>query len=141
LAASRSTPEFQADVRAFADFRDASRVVILRAAPRVKVLRVITQLVAAQRDLAIERVRIEGISGCADYRGTIVAEIADERPRTFAFVWDCAWRAAREGWVDSRGSPDQVRAARELGWQCFSVWNDVSVREGGDELIGAKPGA
>ena len=115
--------------------------MILRAAPRVKVLRVITQLIAAQRDLAIDRVRIEGISGCADYRGTVVAEIVDERPRTFAFVWDCAWRAAHEGWVDSRGNPEQVRAAREFGWQCFSVWNDVSVREGGDELIGAKPGA
>ena len=141
LAASRSTPEFQADVRAYADYRDATRVVILRAAPRVKVLRVITQLVAAQPDLIVDRVRIEGISGCADYRGTVVAEVRDHEPRTFAFVWDCAWRATREGWVDSRGSPDQVRAAREFGWQCFSVWNDLSLREGGDELIGAKPGA
>jgi hypothetical protein len=135
LAASRSTPEFQADVRAYADYRDASRVVLLRAAPRIKVLRVIAQLVAAQPDLAIDRVRIEGISGCADYRGTVVAEIVDDKPRTFAFVWDCAWRAAREGWVDSRGNPDQVRAAREYGWQCFSLWSDVSVREGGDELL------
>ena len=141
LKASQATAEFQADVRAYADFRDASRIVILRAAPRVKVLRVITQLVATHPDLVVDRVRIEGISGCADYRGTVVAEIAHDKPRTFAFVWDCAWRAAREGWVDSRGSPDQVRAAREFGWRCFSVWNDLSVREGGDELIGAKPGA
>ena len=141
LKASQATAEFQADVRAYADFRDASRIVILRAAPRVKVLRVITQLVATHPDLVVERVRIEGISGCADYRGTVVAEIVHDKPRTFAFVWDCAWRAAREGWVDSRGSPDQVRAAREFGWRCFSVWNDLSVREGGDELIGAKPGA
>jgi hypothetical protein len=141
LKASQATAEFQADVRAYADFRDASRIVILRAAPRVKVLRVITQLVATHPDLVVDRVRIEGISGCADYRGTVVAEIVHDKPRTFAFVWDCAWKAAREGWVDSRGSPDQVRAAREFGWQCFSVWNDVSVREGGDELIGAKPGA
>lgn len=141
LAASRSTPEFRADVGAYADYRDASRVVILRAAPRVKVLRVITQLIASRPDLVVDRVRIEGISGCSDYRGTVVAEIVDEAPRTFAFVWDCAWRAAREGWVDKRGTPDQVRAAREFGWQCFSVWNDISVREGGDELIGLKPGA
>jgi hypothetical protein len=126
LAASRATPAFQADVRAYAEFRDASRVVILRGAPRVKVLRVIAQLVAAQRDLAIDRVRIEGVSGCADYRGTIVAEIVDERPRTFAFVWDCAWRAAREGWVDWRGRPDQVRAAREFGWRCFSTWEELA---------------
>ena len=141
LAASRSTPEFQADIRAYADYRDASRVVILRAAPRIKVLRVITQLVATHPDLVIDRVRIEGVSGCADYRGTVVAEIVRDKPRTFAFVWDCAWRAAQEGWVDKRGNPDQVRAAREFGWQCFSAWNDVSVREGGDELIALEPGA
>ena len=141
LGASRSTPEFQANVRAYADYRDASRVVILRAAPRIKVLRVITQLIATHLDLVIDRVRIEGVSGCADYRGTVVAEIVHDKPRMFAFVWDCAWRAVQEGWVDKRGNPDQVRAARELGWQCFSVWNDVSVREGGDELIALEPGA
>lgn len=141
LAASRATPEFQADVRAYADYRDASRVVLLRNAPRVKVLRVITQLLAQHPELRVERVRLEGVSGCADYRGTVVAEIAHDSPRTFAFVWDCAWRAAQEGWVDKRGTPDQVRAAREFGWQCFSVWNDVSVREGGDELIASKPSA
>lgn len=135
LAASRATPEFQADVRAYADYRDASRVVLLRAAPRVKVLRVITQLVATHPELVIERVRIEGASGCADYRGTVVAEIARERPRAFTFVWDCAWRAAQEGWVDSRGNADQVRAAREFGWQCFSVWNDQP--PGRSESIGA----
>lgn len=135
LAASRSTPAFQADVRAYADYHDASRVVILRAAPRVKVLRVITQLIAAQPELVVDRVRIEGVSGCSDYKGTVVAEVVDDKPRAFAFVWDCAWRAARQGWLDSRGNPDQVRAAREYGWDCFSVW---SVREGGDELIASK---
>jgi hypothetical protein len=71
----------------------------------------------------------------------VAAEIVGDKPRTFAFVWDCAWRAAQEGWVDKRGNPDQVRAAREFGWQCFSVWNDLSVGEGGDELIALEPGA
>jgi len=141
LAASRATAEFQADVRAYADYRDAKRVVLVRNAPRVKVLRVITQLLATHPELQVERVRLEGVSGCADYRGTVVAEIAHDSPRTFEFVWDCAWRAAREGWVDSRGTPDQVRAAREFGWQCFSEWNDISVREDGDELIASKPRA
>ena len=140
LAASRATPEFQADVRAYADYRDGARVVLVRHAPRVKVLRVITQLLTQHPELRVERVRLEGVSGCADYRGTVVAEIAHDSPRTFAFVWDCAWRAAREGWVDSRGTPDQVRAAREFGWQCFSAWNEL-VREGGDELIASKPSA
>ena len=141
LAASRATPEFQADVRAYADYRDASRVVLLRNAPRIKVLRVITQLLATHPELPVERVRLHGVSGCADYRGTVVAEMAHDSPRTFAFVWDCAWRATREGWVDSRGTPDQVRAAREFGWQCFSEWNDISLREDGDELVASKPRA
>jgi len=141
LAASRATPEFQADVRAYADYRDASRVVLVRNAPRVKVLRVITQLVATHPELQVERVRLEGVSGCADYRGTVVAEVAHDAPRTFAFIWDCAWRAAQEGWVDSRGTPDQVRAAREFGWRCFSAWNELSVLEGGDERIASKPRA
>jgi hypothetical protein len=124
LAASASTPAFQADVRAYGDFREAPRIVVVRAAPRVKVLRVIAQLVAAHPELAVDRVRIEGVSGCADYRGTVTAEVIDATPRAFTFVWDCAWRATREGWVDSRGAPDQVRAAREFGWQCFSAWEE-----------------
>jgi hypothetical protein len=141
LAASASTLAFQADVHAYADFREAPRVVVTRAAPRIKVLRVITQLVAMHPGLAVDRVRLEGVSGCADYRGTVTVEIIDAAPRAFQFVWDCAWRAAREGWVDSRGTPDQVRAAREFGWRCFSTWTEVSRQEGGDQLIAAEPGA
>ncbi len=141
LAASVATPEFQADVRAYADYRDAPRIVVLRAAPRIKVLRVITQLLAVHRDLPVDRVRIEGVSGCADYRGTVTAEVSDSGPRAFAFVWDCHWRAAREGLLDSRGNPDQVRAAREFGWQCFSSWTEVSGREDGDQVIAAQPRA
>jgi hypothetical protein len=141
FAASASTPAFQADVRAYADFREAPRVVVVRAAPRVKVLRVIAQLVTAHPELAVDRVRIEAVSGCADYRGTVTAEITDAAPRAFAFVWDCAWRATREGWVDARGAPDQARAAREFGWRCFSEWTSLSGREGGDQLIAAEPGA
>ena len=136
FAASAATPAFQADVQAYADFREAPRIVVLRAAPRIKVLRVITHLVAAHPDLAVDRVRIEGISGCADYRGTVTAEVSDAGPRMFAFVWDCGWRAAREGWMDARGNPDQVRAAREFGWQCFSLWT-----EDGGQGFAAKPDA
>jgi hypothetical protein len=141
LAASVATPEFQADVRAYADYRDAPRIVLLRAAPRIKVLRVITQLVAAHPDLAVDRVRIEGVSGCADYRGSVTVEVSDAGTRAFAFVWDCSWRARREGWLDSRGNPDQVRAAREFGWRCFSCWTEELGREDGGEVVAAEPGA
>ena len=42
--------------------------------------------------------------------------------QVFDFVWDCRWRAEREGYVDYFGFPDQARAAREFDWQCFQVW-------------------
>jgi hypothetical protein len=90
-------------------------------APRVKVLRVLTQLLHAEPMLSLERVRIDGVSGCADYRGTVTA-IACDGERAFTFVWDCSWRAAAEGWLDRHGLPDQARAAREFGWQCFAAW-------------------
>ncbi|HWZ59175.1 MAG TPA: hypothetical protein VNW46_09385 [Gemmatimonadaceae bacterium] len=121
LAASRATAAFAADVRAYADHREAPRIAVLRAAPRVKVLRVVTQLLHAEPALPVECVRVDGVSGCADYRGTVIA-VTPDGERGFAFVWDCSWRAAVEGWLDRHGLPDQTRAAREFGWQCFAAW-------------------
>ena len=121
LAACRATAAFAADVRAYAEHREAPRITVVRGAPRVKVLRVVTQLVHAEPMLSLERVRIDGVSGCADYRGTVCA-ITSDGERAFTFVWDCSWRAAAEGWLDRHGLPDQARAAREFGWQCFAAW-------------------
>jgi hypothetical protein len=141
LDASRATAAFAADVRAYADFRAAPRVVLLRAAPRIKVLRVITQLVAMHPALAVDGVRIDGVSGCADYRGVVTA-LTSDGPMAFTFVWDCGWRAATEGWVDARGTPDQARAAREFGWRCFKSWSQHAPLRGEDdgELVSIQPG-
>jgi hypothetical protein len=124
LSASSATPAFSADVRAYASHRDAPRITLLRAAPRVKVLRVVTKLLHAEPILVVDGLRIDGVSGCADYRGTVTA-ITPEGERSFIFVWDCSWRAAAEGWLDRHGLPDQTRAAREFGWECFAEWASV----------------
>jgi hypothetical protein len=121
LAASRATAAFAADLRAYANHREAARITVVRAAPRVKVIRVVTKLLHAEPVLTIEGVRVDGISGCADYRGTVTA-LTPEGERAFAFVWDCSWRAGIEGWLDRHGLPDQTRAAREFDWQCFAEW-------------------
>jgi hypothetical protein len=124
LAASSATAAFAADVKAYAGHREAPRITVVRAAPRVKVLRVLTKLLHVEPVLIVDRVRIDGVSGCADYRGTVTA-VTPDGERAFSFVWDCSWRAAAEGWVDRHGLPDQTRAAREFDWQCFAEWASV----------------
>ena len=51
------------------------------------------------------------------------AETADGE-RRWEFVWDCRWRAEREELLTPWGYPDQVRAAREWGWDCFERWEE-----------------
>jgi hypothetical protein len=121
LDQSAADEAFKADVRAFAHYQAPERIRIEHHAPRVKVLRTLAQLLAAEPTLRVERVRIDAVSGCCDFRGTLVAT-ADGVEQTFDFVWDCRWKAQAEGMVDRWGSADQSRAAREFGWRCFSRW-------------------
>ena len=124
IDASRAEEEFKRDVLAFAVGRPAARVVLLRPAPRLKVLRVLTHLLHAEPGLCVGRVAVEGVSGCSDFRGTLTVGCADG-PRVWRFRWDCRWRAEEEGWHDGWGLPDQSRAAREFGWRCFQRWELV----------------
>ena len=126
LAASAATPEFRADAVAYAEHRPAERVVVPGHAPRLKVARVLVQLAAAEPRLRVARVVVAGASGCADFRGSVVAEDVDGRAHRFAFVWDCRWRADEQGWIASSGTPDQARAARVFGWRCFAEWRALS---------------
>jgi hypothetical protein len=121
LGASRAHPEFKAAVEAYASLGSAPRVVTNGRVPRVKIVRVIAQLLDTEPDLAIESVAVRGSSGCCDFRGEVTVA-ADGRERTWEFVWDCRWRAREAGYVDLMGWPDQTRAAREFGWRCFSTW-------------------
>ena len=121
LARSAATEEFKADVRAYLCHQPASRVAVARHSPRVKVARVLTQLLSSEPTLAIDRVHVEGVSGCSDFRGVVTVH-ADEGSRSFDFAWCCHWKAIELGWTDAFGLPDQIRAAQEFGWECFERW-------------------
>lgn len=124
LDASGVTPELRADIETYARLGEAGRVVVPRHHPRVKVLRLLAQLLHAERALSIDRVEVEGRSGCSDYSGTLLVHTTDGNTRAFDFTWCCAWRAEQQGWRDGWGLPDQMRAAHEFGWDCFEVWKE-----------------
>ena len=125
LSQSAATEAFKSDVRAYGLHAAVTRIATARHSPRVKVLRVIAQLVAAEPKLAIERVHVDAHSGCSDFAGTLTAE-ANGRQYAFQFTWCCQWRAQEEGWTDCFGFPDQMRAAREFGWRCFERWDPIA---------------
>jgi hypothetical protein len=119
----RATPTFLAELARYAAGAEVERVAVARWAPRVKVLRVLAQLFDARPDLTVDRIALEGASGCADFVGTITVG-SDAGEHRFEFAWDCRWRAEQEGWYDPFGFPDQIRAAREFGWRCFVRWEE-----------------
>lgn len=123
LERSRATAAFKADVLAFCRGRHVQRVEVLGYIPHVKVERVLAQLLSAEPHLAIESAVVSGRSGCSDFSGRVDVQ-TESGPRSFNFVWDCRWRAEQEGWLDCFGFPDQMRAAREFGWQCFVRWQE-----------------
>jgi hypothetical protein len=126
MAQSAATDAFKADVRAYAGHESAPRISTSRHAPRVKVLRLLAQLFEREPGLPVDRVQVDGVSGCADFRGLLTVETA-AGVQAFDFAWDCHWRAREEGWVDCFGLPDQIRAAREFGHRCFERWEAVAV--------------
>jgi hypothetical protein len=125
LGASAATPEFKAAVKVLAEGGLDSRIAFDPSLPKVKILRAISKLLDARPDLAVENVTVEGRSGCSDFVGALVIQPGERR---FEFVWDCRWRAERMGWTDPLGFPDQVRAAREFGYQCFQRFEEVRTR-------------
>lgn len=128
LSRSYATDQFKADVRAFAARAEAPSITVTRHAPRIKVMRLINQLLHAHPEFAVERLRVDARSGCSDFVGTVLVEGGGDS-RVFEFAWDCRWRAEQEGWVDAFGFPDQIRAADEFGWKCFLHWQESSRAE------------
>jgi hypothetical protein len=121
LARSSATEQFKADVIAFASRVDAPSITYTRTVPRIKLIRLVNQILHAHPEWAIERLHVDARSGCSDFVGTVIVEGAGES-RVVEFAWDCRWRAEQEGWVDAFGFPDQIRAADEFGWDCFYRW-------------------
>ena len=122
LTRSCATNRFKSDVIAFASRADVPSITLVRAVPRVKVVRLINQLLHAHPEWVVDRLRVDARSGCSDFVGTAVVE-GGGQSRVVQFAWDCRWRAEQEGWVDAFGFPDQIRAADEFGWKCFHRWH------------------
>ncbi len=135
LGKSQATEPFKLDVAAFCRGRAAPRVTVDGFAPRIKVQRLLMQLLSSEAALQITRVVVRGHSGCSDFAGEVKVETISET-HVFDFVWDCRWRAEKEGWTDCFGLPDQMRAAHEFGWQCFQLW---APRQAVEEPVEIRP--
>jgi len=125
LARSRATEPFRDALLGFLkDGRPNDRVRFNRGSPPVKIERVLTRALAAHPDIEIDAVEIEGRSGCEYFRGTLDIEAAGAALR-IEFHWNCKWKAEQEGWRDAFGLPDQIRAARTFGHDCFAEWSEI----------------
>lgn len=122
LERSRAREPFRASVSEFLqNGQPNERLTFDPYSPPVKVARTLTKLLLEHPELEIDRVEIDGASGCEFYRGSLRIQTA-ETQRTVRFHWDCRWRALEEGWTDYFGFPDQARAAREFDYDCFRIW-------------------
>jgi hypothetical protein len=121
LAQSRAHEMFKADVRSYCESGEATRIRVDSYIPRVKVQRLLKQMLATEPDLDVDGVAVSGSSGCSDFVGTLEAR-TQSATHLFEFGWCCRWRAEQEGWTDYFGFPDQVRAAQEFDWRCFHTW-------------------
>lgn len=127
LEHSLASAAFRADLAAYEMRQPADRIRASAGCPRVKVLRAIAQLLHSEPGLTIERVEVTAVSGCGDFIGTLVATDSVGELHHFDFTWDCEWKARQLGYTDGFGFPDQIRAAQEFGWQCFSRWTRAGV--------------
>jgi hypothetical protein len=129
VARSRATPAFRAALDDFLrDARPSEQIRFDRHSPVVKVERALTKLLVAHPTLPIDRVTIDAASGCEYYRGEMRVSAGGEDLR-IRFHWDCRWKAAEQGWTDYFGFPDQIRAAREFGFDCFRTWEPATPHE------------
>jgi hypothetical protein len=128
LQQSRASEPFRSAVDEFLRTGRANdRLVFDRHAPAVKVERTLIKVLVEYPHLEIESIEIRGSSGCEYFRGDLLVRAGD-REHEVAFHWDCRWKAEEHGWHDYFGFPDQIRAAREFGWDCFRAWQESAVR-------------
>lgn len=116
LAGSAASEGFCEAVRALDARTDQDRIRSSEPNPPVKMQRLAMKLIEQYPDIAFDSLEIEANSGCGNYTGEAVAEPGSIR---FSFDWDCCWKAEQEGWKDAFGDPDQGKAARTFGYQCF----------------------
>lgn len=125
LDRSRATDEFRASFQQFVRTGSADERIRFNAgSPPVKVQRTIAKLLQNHAEFPVDHVEVEGRSGCEFFRGTLRMFGVDEE-RQIRFDWDCRWKAEQQGWTDAFGFPDQIRAAREFGYDCFRGWAEL----------------
>jgi hypothetical protein len=129
LENSSATEPFKDAVRQYAKDRPHNLIGADRWQPQVKVLRVISKMLETFPEKAFERIDIDAVSGCSDYRGTVTIMPSD---MTVCFEWNCAWKAEEMGWFNAFKIPDQIRAANECGYQCFKKF---TVLEHAEECV------
>lgn len=122
LARSAASEAFKAAVLAFCAGKSSERITCSSYTPPIKALRVIMKLLETLKDEPIERVAIEGRTGCATFTGTITVQPGGKR---YSFLWDCAWRAAMNKVKNRWGTIDQGEAARTFGYQCFKYFESA----------------
>jgi len=130
LAQSSAAEPFKHAVRSlyYGQAHDPSpldRVRLDRPMPRIKVRRLLTHVLAAEPDLAVEHVVLSARSDCSDFVGVVHVHTSTGT-HVYEFIWDCRWRAEQEGWLDVFGFPDQLRAADEFDWRCFARWEKTA---------------
>lgn len=122
LESSAVDPAFAAALHDFlAIGRANERIAFTAGSPPVKVERTLIKLLEEHATMPIESIRISSRSGCEFFRGEISIQAKDQQLQV-RFHWDCRWRAQEQGWTDYFGLPDQIRAAREFGYDCFREW-------------------
>lgn len=124
LARSAASTTFRTAVEHFVRTEQPNAHVAFEPhCPPVKVGRTLIRVLEAYPELEIERVAIDAESGCEFFTGRAVIRAAASS-RVVSFEWNCRWKAEQMGWVDWFGLPDQGRAAREFGHDCFRVWSE-----------------
>lgn len=122
LSKSSATEEFKSAVMELKSGNASAGISFNRGTPPIKALRAVSKLLEEAPELNITHVEITGTSGCSDFVGSMSVNGGEAK---YKFDWDCAWRAKEQGFTDHFGYPDQIRASREFGYQCFKKFERV----------------
>ncbi|MCC7429212.1 hypothetical protein IT568_00065 [bacterium] len=122
LERSKVSEDFK---NAVVDFLEGKETQLIRYnlfSPKIKIERTLTKLLEDFSNLPIEKVEINGNSGCEYFKGNLSFWIAEKETK-IEFEWNCKWKAEQKHYKDFFGAPDQIRAAQEFGYDCFKFFD------------------
>ena len=122
LENSQASGAFKTAIQGLSDGTDSELIKYSSGSPKVKVQRVLMKLLEVFPDEKITEVDIRGASSCSGYAGTLTF---GPNQTNIAFNWDCEWKADQEGFKTWYGAPDQIKAARQFGYQCFEKFESI----------------